>query len=307
MADSSDCANALVAAAAAALYPGGTAQPSVTASSWRIFRGWPDPQALDADLAAGTGHFSVYATGLSRNTTRYTGDAEFVSTTIAATALTAVAGTGTGGTATVTFGGSVAGGELVGVAVAYGGQTVGYGYLALSSDTPATIAAQYAASIPLASASGDVLSISGAGGVSATVLGAAGTLVQTRRQEQEFWLICWAPDPALRDGAAAAADAVLAQTRWLALADGTVGRLLYRGTHEQDFPTDGLWRRDLRYTVEYPTTLLQQQPQMLFGVGVLAVDSVTMIGFATFYPDPNVEADTFGNPIADAAGNLIGA
>ena len=57
---------------------------------------------------------------------------------------------------------------------------------------------------------------------------------------------------------------------FLDLADGTGGRLRYSHTASIDDGQDaGVYRRDLVYVVEYPTTIEQLLPSMLFrGFGV---------------------------------------
>ena len=60
MADQSDVEIALVNVVAAALYPDGTDKFSVPGPDCRIYRGWPNSAALDADLAAGKINVTVF-------------------------------------------------------------------------------------------------------------------------------------------------------------------------------------------------------------------------------------------------------
>jgi len=60
MADLSDVETAIVSQAIAALYPDGLSQPSAVAATCRIYRGWPTPAGLNADLAAGTVNVTVF-------------------------------------------------------------------------------------------------------------------------------------------------------------------------------------------------------------------------------------------------------
>lgn len=72
MADQSDVAEALLGLATAAVYPGGPAAPSVAGVPVRLYRGWPDPETLAADLRAGAAHVSVFPEPRGEvNTTRY--------------------------------------------------------------------------------------------------------------------------------------------------------------------------------------------------------------------------------------------
>ena len=71
MADQSDVEAVLVALASAALYPQGIDADSVCGQPCRVYRGWPNPLALDADLAAGRVNVTVFPVdGATRNTTR---------------------------------------------------------------------------------------------------------------------------------------------------------------------------------------------------------------------------------------------
>ena len=72
MADQSDVEDALVTVVSAALYPTGTDDTSVPGPDCRIYRGWPNSAALDADLAAGKINVTVFPIGATgRTTTRY--------------------------------------------------------------------------------------------------------------------------------------------------------------------------------------------------------------------------------------------
>jgi hypothetical protein len=64
---------------------------------------------------------------------------------------------------------------------------------------------------------------------------------------------------------------------FIPLADGSYGRLLFMGSSAQDNAADAtLYRRDLTYSVEYPTTLAQITPAMLFGTTNVTADSVVI-------------------------------
>jgi hypothetical protein len=102
------------------------------------------------------------------------------------------------------------------------------------------------------------------------VVADAASLKQVRRQSQRFSVISWCNDPAVRDTVATAIDTALASLRFIALADGTQGRLIYAGGSTLDQSQDAaLYRRDLLYDVEYATTILAVQPLMLFGTGTV--------------------------------------
>lgn len=60
MADLTAVETAIVGVIASALYPDGAGQPSSLGYDIKIYAGWPNSQTLDADMAAGLAHVSVY-------------------------------------------------------------------------------------------------------------------------------------------------------------------------------------------------------------------------------------------------------
>ena len=77
MAGQQDVENAIVSLIATASYPAGTAAASAIAGpdgmvTCRVYRGMPNAPALEADLARGVMHATVFAEpGGVRNVTRY--------------------------------------------------------------------------------------------------------------------------------------------------------------------------------------------------------------------------------------------
>ena len=137
MADESDVETALVTLCSAALYPSGVNSPSVPGPDCRIYRGWPNSAALDADLTAGRINVTVFPVPRhARTTTRYT---QIWSGTPAQPTLTAsVSGT------SVTFGGTADLGQVAGLLA--DGQS--YAYRTQTGDNPALVAANLASSRP---------------------------------------------------------------------------------------------------------------------------------------------------------------
>ena len=271
MADESDVEVALVAAAAAAVYPNGAAAPPPGGTACRIIRGEPNPEALNVDLAAGVVNVTVsLMEKMSRNTTRY-------STAWQPAAVQAVPGLAVSMSGNVaSFSGTGGAGSIVGVQVM--GQ--GYTYATLAGDTPGSVAAALAQQVPGATASGAALTLPARGGTPlAVVHGYAAAVSELRRQEQGFTVAVLAPTPDARTAIASAIDQALSNTEFLALADGSAGRLRYHSTRVDDVPSRAnLWRRDLLYTVEYGTTALMSVPEMVFGtlsVNAAPVGSVT--------------------------------
>jgi hypothetical protein len=259
MADQSDVETALVSIIANALYPNGTAALSVIGATCRVFRGVPSAPALDADLAAGFVNVSVLATAEVKNVTRYPRIWQTV-TPVPASLTVQV------GANTASFAGSCAVGQLAGVAV----NGAIFPYAVQANDSPATVASNIAALLReagwLVDYAGTTITVPGAEMFTARVVSGAIALQEIKRQQQEFSITLWCPDPASRDAAGGLIDQALASLQFLALADGSSARLIFSGSDVQDSNADAaLYKRVLHYQAEYPTTLSQITPAMLFG------------------------------------------
>ena len=264
MPDQSEVESVLATEIAAALYPNGPTAPSILNRTVRIYRGWPNQSALDADLAAGRLHVSVFPEAAhQRNTTRYPAEFQLAG---AVTPTLSVTTTPT----TATFAGTADAGQLAGLLV----DDVAAVHRTQPRDTPELVAAILAADLaPLVflRVSGATVSAPGAHRLVARVLADQPALIETRRQRQLFRLTSWCPDPATRDACAAAIDAALAAQSFLAFADGSFGRLRFHASTVLDqHQAAALYRRDLVYAVEYATTVTATLPAMLFGDATLA-------------------------------------
>jgi hypothetical protein len=258
MADQSDVEAVLVSLVSAALYPNGTDNPSVPGPLCRVYRGWPKPAALNADLAAGRINVTVFPEGEGiRNTTRYPVD--WTATPVVPTLTASVANT------TVTFDGLATSGQVAGVLV--DGRS--YAYRTTTTDTPASVAANIAVAARadgIVTLSGAAVTFQGAGELLARVVADATGVTELRRQLQRFRIICWCSTPLLRDVTVAAIDAALATMPFISLPDGTSARVVFSGTTVFDQSQEAtLYRRDLLYSVEYATTATASLPSMLFG------------------------------------------
>lgn len=268
MADQSDVESALVTAATAALYPDGTGGASVPGPDCRIYRGWPNSTALNADLADGKINVTVFPGGnTARTTTRYS------ETWMGAPAQPRL--TVSVNDASVTFGGMADVGQVAGILV----DGVRYAYRIRSGDTPELVAATLASMIrgrSIVQLSDSTLTIAGARDLVARVVADAPVQQEVRRQEQDFRITCWCPTPAIRDVTAATIDRAISGIRFLPLADGATARLTYAGTMVFDQSQNArLYRRDINYLVEYPTIISSNNPAMLFGNVVLNSTSIT--------------------------------
>ena len=274
MADLSDIEASLVTLIGKALFPTivylpGDYQTSATGTVVKLYRGWPETANLDADLMAGRAHVSLFSDpGMTRNVSRWFSEPVTVSAvapTIAATAAGAV----------VTLSGTVTAGNVVGL---QGGSPLrAYAYICQAGDTLATAAAALAAKIAGATVSGVVITMPTALNVAARTMNPQTVMTVTRQQEQGLRVSVWAPTPQARDALVSLIDNALAGmknangflTRFFGVGAYESARLVYRTSYTNDMPSrDRAWRRDLCYTVEYPTTLIESDPIMLFGGGI---------------------------------------
>jgi hypothetical protein len=247
MADVSDIESTLVTTVTQAIYPNGTAQASIANVDCRIFRGWPTPDQLDTDLAAGKVNVSIFPQPVEQRTTRYPRSWQPLALTTPALTV-AVSNT------TITFGGTPS--SPLNAAALVNGK--GYVYSVQTGDTLTMIATGLAALVNAdtsATSSGSVITIPGAKQLAARVGGFGTVIRETKRQKRNFQISFWCPTPTLRDALVPPVDQVLADIDFLTLPDGSAGRLLYVSSPPTDrVEREGLYRRDLIYSVEYGTT-----------------------------------------------------
>ena len=95
-------------------------------------------------------------------------------------------------------------------------------------------------------------------------VGAFGNVIrEIKRQKRGFQMTFWCPTPALRDTIVPPCDVALSALTYLALPDGTAGRIIYQKSVSSDrTEKQGLYRRDLIYSVEYGTTQTQSAPRV---------------------------------------------
>jgi hypothetical protein len=262
MADISDVEQALADVVTSILYPAGSSQSSIIGALCRVYRGWPNSATLNADLSVGTVNITVLSDNDSgRTTTRYL--PEWQNQTAQPGVLTAVAGQ------TINIFGSPMVGDIIGALI--DGST--YAYRVQSGDTNDLVASNLAlliqSSLP-ASARMSVITVPGAHSIAVRAVRCGYVSFESRRQEKDVRIICWCPTPQIRDSVASAIDAAIDQSSFIILPDETNARVIYRHTASYDQAQNALlYRRDLVYTVEYPTVTLTQQPSMLFGASDL--------------------------------------
>ncbi len=260
MADLSDVEREVMNVVVRAIYPGGTTVPSITNGDVKIYRGWPSPVGLNADLAKGISTVSIFSDPkLTRETTRY--PRVWRTSSITAPSLTA----STLGR-TITFGGIGGAGQVAGITV----DTDCYALTLSDSDTPSSVAAFFAKAIVGAIVTGPNIVVPGMGNLCCRVVGSGVSIMETRRQEQRLVVSIWCADPVSRDVLAGNLDCAFSPIDWVHFSDGSAGKLSYRQTSEIDSSENAsLYRRDLCYDIEYPTIICKTSSEMLFGSGVL--------------------------------------
>ena len=249
MADLSDVVTTLAKLADAAIYPNGDAQSSISGAGVTIAPGWPVPKQLDAIISAGNSMFTVYPMpGMDANVTRFLGEEPQPLSAPTASLTMTVSGN------QVTIGGSIRAGEAAFIAI----NRLPYSHQVLATDTLDSIASALAAAIPNASAGGAVVTIGGnVFEVDASVSMVVDLQAEIARQKRVFMLTTWAPTIAARDAIASGVDIAfkVIPGRRILLPDNSYGILIYRGTLQtDDLATRKIYRRDLRYEVEYATT-----------------------------------------------------
>ncbi len=251
MADLSDVTSTLASLAAAAIYPNGSANPSVAGVGVTIAPGWPNPAQLDDILSVGNVMVTVFPMpGMDANTTRFLMEEPTALISPVSSLTMTVSGN------TVTVGGGINPGEAAYIGV----NRTPYTHLVVVGDTTATIASSLAALILGATVSGSVVTIglSMLYDLTAGVSAIASLQEEIARQKRVFMITAWCPNPSLRDTVVKAIDVYLKSVigRRILLPDNTYGVMIYRGTLETDeLSTRNLFRRDLRYEVEYATTV----------------------------------------------------
>lgn len=271
MADQADVETALAALAANALYPEGILAASAIGNVCRVYRGFPSAPALDADIAAHAVNVTVAAAGEAKNVTRYPRRWVTVAPVAAVLNVTLSANA-------AAFSGQCAVGQLAGVLV----NGTAYSYAVQANDSPATVASNMAAMLRgagwVVDYAGSTIGLPQAVHFTARVVAGAGALLELKRQQQDFKISLWCPDPTSRDAASALLDAALAAENFIPLADGAYGRLMFADSVAQDAGADAaVYRRDLTYSVEYPTTQAQVTPAMLFGGAGVTVDGTVQL------------------------------
>lgn len=226
-----------------------TDNPALGGLSIDVYAGWPDALRLDAGLKAGAMHISIFpkADKVIDSLGSDWQKVSYVTPTITAVRFNS----------TVTFAGTYA--APCNIAVIAG--RVAY-VMAVTSGTPTSIAAAFAAAIPGATAVGVVLT---APNTSSAFVGGFGTSIkETRREAREYQVTVWANCFNSRDVVASVMDAAVSDVfRFVvptaALSDWEYANLRYlRSMSDDGAQAAGVYRRDFFFEVEYAVTLTRQ-------------------------------------------------
>ncbi|MDQ0124697.1 hypothetical protein J2W17_003651 [Pseudomonas lini] len=253
MASLTDVMKQVAAQVAAIAYPNGTGQPSAAGIPIRVYPGWPIPNVLEEDLAAGWSHISVYPHGKDRKTTRNIGRGWEPLQSPTHTVVMTVEGS------VVTLSGTISKQNLL---IKLNG--VNYIYAMQITDTLTSAATALASMVPGASSVGPVITITGAHGLIALVGGFGTAIKETKRQEQAVQIIIWANSPEARAAVADPIDSALSDGNNIAFLDGSTGIIRSSDSLMTDqLQKADLYRMDLFYTVDYATTQIQQATEII--------------------------------------------
>lgn len=266
MADLSDVTETLRSIVSLALYPippTTKGQPSPIAGvPVGIQVGWPSPQSVDNDKLCGISTVSIYPLPHERNVTRY--PRQWQQTAPLQVATFALTQTGqkivvSGIRPQIFF--------QQNIAVFVNGKTYIYSTVDLSTTASiaAAVAKLIAVDVPGTSAALGTISVPAGAMIGALRVGTGAQVgKEVRRQIRTIQFLVLSPTPAGRDAVVKAFDPLLADLTRFTLPDGFGARILYRGSPFNDFDQKfGLFRRDVLYDVEYPTTLSDLAPEAI--------------------------------------------
>lgn len=264
MADISDVTRLLVNLAAAAVYPNGPSQDSITGHPVRLYQGWPDPARLDADLvgkqldpvtralvdtgAGPVSNVSVFPMLGSAPATTQVFEPEFVVIPAVHGVSASISGQ------TVTLSGVPGVKEFVSL-IADGRHSYSRTGTSLA-DICAQLLADAQADYPASTGTASSLTIPAAS-LTARIGSNAVMGRLLHRQKQQIMTTIWAPNPDERTRLGAAIDIAFKQNLRLTFPDTSQAILTFDRVNEiDDHQSKALYRRDLVYAVEYGTVEL---------------------------------------------------
>jgi hypothetical protein len=264
MADISDVCNMLVNTISYTLWSSptpGIAQTTGTNGLVVVARDEPSGNEIDSALKNQISYVTVCPmVGMQRLTTRFINPVDVVYT-VPVTLTTNVS------INHCTFGGNATSGQMVGIGVG----KHGYAYACNSTDNTVTIATNMASIIPNATSNASTITLP-TDLFSVNVVGNTTINTEVRRQKAVFEVTVWSYDPDVLDSVASIVDLMFASTRAFLLPDGSYTNIPEYFGSDQRFGSEraDLFRRILRYTIEYPTIVTTILPSLLFTGGNIA-------------------------------------
>lgn len=269
MADETDVETVLVGLIAGYLYPNGTSNPSaaspVPPKGIQVFRGWPSTQSQQNAKTVGSEFVNVSVAarnGVERNTSRY----PFAWQTVTPPTHTLAVAVSNN---TITLSGTVAVPQNVLVLIGSStGNNSAFNYAVQANDTLSTIAAALANAINAkfsgTTSNGAVITVATAKAIVARIASSGTVIQEVGRQQKSFQITIWAPpssvtgqDPdAWRTSVAKVIDPALKSLVRIVMPDQVYAHIRYERTITMDAAQmEGLYRRDLYFTIEYATTV----------------------------------------------------
>lgn len=270
MANLSDVEDTLAELISKYLYPNGTLSPSVIPSvnNIYIYAGWPRPVDLEADVKNNNNaHVTIFPSNTGRNTTRFPQnwiESGFTPPTITLT----LAGN------QVTVGGSVSTPQSCMIIV----NGIGYAHQVQESDTLNTIAESLVEEIPNSSSVDNVITIDGAHSIVPRVTFYGTSSKEIKRQELIFNIITWTNTRDKRTQIADVIEKGLGAISRFTLPDNYDAMIFHVGIKDHDeFEKQApIYRRDLMFRIEYPTTATEEFPSIADTVtNISLVDQIT--------------------------------
>lgn len=268
MADLSDVQSVLVGLIAGWLYPVTSSGNSVLGYPVRIGQGWPTAASLDPDLYDGVANISVYASPMERKTTRYMQGWQIQKSNAPTLALNAV------GQVVTVSGTNPAPYSQQNCAVFVNGEP--YTYPVQANDTLNTIASALAAviaiGVPGTVSAGQTIVLPSGALLGALRVGGTGTAVKViKNQCRMFQVIVWASTPAQRSAIVNLIDPLLGDMPRIAMPDGLYAHMSYHDSPQIDLGEKArLFRRDIRYMIDFSTTKTQGVAQVIVGRTVIS-------------------------------------
>jgi len=324
MATLDDLRSGVVKTLAGIVFPGINYQPgaiSTITAPWQgqigaaevslnavIGPGQPTVAEEDSLISAGTaGLFVTNQLRMNRNTTRFQPWTEQISANVPTLTVRWTSGQ-------VTFGGTAGNGQVAGVTV----NGVAYAYRMTSADTPASVAAAFAAAIPSALAVAGILTCATV--QAATVVADQYTLMHTGQQQQMVCVMALCPAAGGVGGALARAAVVRAVSglkqmlwddgslnRFIGLPDGSRAWVRFHSEVADDTPRNqNVWRQWFYFLCEYDETITINSPSVL-SVNTLMQAAGNLVWCGPAPEVPNILTDGDGNVLVDGGGSVLGS